>query len=42
MKELNIGSRHITISTVGVVPRILQLADEQLQVCRAYVRIHVT
>ena len=31
--ELGIGARHITISTVGLVPRIRQLADEPLQVC---------
>lgn len=30
--ELGIGSRHITISTVGIVPRIRQLAEENLQV----------
>jgi 23S rRNA (adenine2503-C2)-methyltransferase len=29
---LNIGARHMTISTVGVVPRILRLAEEPLQV----------
>ena len=30
--DLGIGSRHITISTVGIVPRIKQLAEENLQV----------
>lgn len=30
--ELGIGSRHITISTVGVAPRIRMLADEGFQV----------
>jgi 23S rRNA (adenine2503-C2)-methyltransferase len=29
---LNIGARHITVSTVGLVPQILQLADEELQI----------
>jgi len=30
--EIGIGARHITISTVGLVPRILRLAKEGLQV----------
>ena len=30
--ELGIGARHITISTVGLTPRIRKLADEDLQV----------
>jgi len=30
--EVGIGARHITISTVGLVPRILRLKDEGLQV----------
>lgn len=30
--ELGIGARHITISTVGLAPRIRKLADEPLQV----------
>ena len=30
--ELGIGARHITISTVGLAPRIRKLADEDLQV----------
>lgn len=30
--ELGIGWRHITISTVGIVPRIRQLAEEKMQV----------
>lgn len=30
--ELGIGARHITISTVGIAPRIRKLADEDLQV----------
>ncbi|MFI5273942.1 MAG: 23S rRNA (adenine(2503)-C(2))-methyltransferase RlmN [Ktedonobacterales bacterium] len=29
---LNIGARHMTVSTVGIVPGILRLADEPLQV----------
>ncbi|HIF71209.1 MAG TPA: 23S rRNA (adenine(2503)-C(2))-methyltransferase RlmN [Dehalococcoidia bacterium] len=29
---LNIGARHITVSTVGLIPQILQLADEELQI----------
>ncbi|MBC8100343.1 MAG: 23S rRNA (adenine(2503)-C(2))-methyltransferase RlmN, partial [Armatimonadetes bacterium] len=32
MSELGIGARHITISTVGLVPQIRQFADEGLQV----------
>jgi len=31
-KEFGIGARHITISTVGLVPRILKLAEENLQI----------
>ena len=31
-KGINIGARHITISTVGVVPKIRELAQEGLQV----------
>ena len=33
--DLGIGARHITVSTVGLVPRIRQLADEGLQVTLA-------
>ena len=29
---LNIGARHITLSTVGLIPQILQLAEEELQI----------
>jgi 23S rRNA (adenine2503-C2)-methyltransferase len=29
---LNIGARHITVSTVGLIPQILQLAEEDLQI----------
>lgn len=32
MDELGIGARHITVSTVGLVPQIRQFADEGLQV----------
>ncbi|HMV69697.1 MAG TPA: 23S rRNA (adenine(2503)-C(2))-methyltransferase RlmN [Myxococcota bacterium] len=35
MSDLGIGARHITLSTVGLVPRIRQLADEGLQVTLA-------
>ncbi|EON73237.1 23S rRNA (adenine(2503)-C(2))-methyltransferase RlmN [Lysinibacillus sphaericus] len=31
-KSLNIGARHITVSTSGIVPKIYQFADEQLQI----------
>jgi len=34
-KDLGIGARHITVSTVGLVPRIRQLAEEGLQVTLA-------
>ena len=33
--DLGIGARHITVSTVGLVPKIRQLADEGLQVTLA-------
>ena len=39
--ELGIGARHITISTVGLTPRIRKLADEGLQVGLA-VSLHQT
>lgn len=29
---LNIGARHITVSTSGIVPKIYEFADEQLQI----------
>jgi 23S rRNA (adenine2503-C2)-methyltransferase len=35
MSDLGIGARHITISTVGLVPQIRQFADEGLQVTLA-------
>lgn len=31
--RLGIGVRHITISTVGIIPKIKQLADDLPQVC---------
>ncbi|WP_409305373.1 23S rRNA (adenine(2503)-C(2))-methyltransferase RlmN [Peribacillus sp. SCS-155] len=31
-KGLNIGSRHITVSTSGIIPKIYKFADEQLQI----------
>ena len=34
-RELGVGARHITISTVGLVPKIRQLADEGIQVTLA-------
>ncbi len=38
-KGLNIGSRHISLSTCGVVPKIYKLADEELQ-CTLSVSLH--
>ena len=34
-KGLNIGQRHITLSTCGLVPKIYELADKQLQITLA-------
>jgi 23S rRNA (adenine2503-C2)-methyltransferase len=34
-RELGIGARHITVSTVGLVPKIRQLVDEGIQVTLA-------
>ncbi len=34
-RELGVGARHITISTVGLVPKIRQLVDEGIQVTLA-------
>lgn len=31
-KGLNIGARHITVSTSGIIPKIYQFADENLQI----------
>ncbi|MEQ1503487.1 MAG: 23S rRNA (adenine(2503)-C(2))-methyltransferase RlmN [Myxococcota bacterium] len=39
MSDLGIGARHITVSTVGVVPRILDFAKEGLQV-RLAISLH--
>jgi 23S rRNA (adenine2503-C2)-methyltransferase len=39
MNDLGIGARHITVSTVGLVPRIRQFADEGLQV-RLAISLH--
>ena len=39
--ELGIGARHITISTVGLTPRIRKLADEDIQVGLA-ISLHQT
>ncbi|MGE5677535.1 MAG: 23S rRNA (adenine(2503)-C(2))-methyltransferase RlmN [Pseudomonadota bacterium] len=38
-KGLNIGQRHITLSTSGVVPRIYDFADENLQ-CTLAISLH--
>ncbi len=38
-KGLNIGARHISISTSGIVPKIYKLADEQLQ-CTLSISLH--
>ena len=40
-KGLSIGARHISISTSGVVPRIYDLADEQIQ-CTLSISLHCT
>lgn len=37
--DLGIGARHITVSTVGIVPKIYQFADEGLQV-RLAISLH--
>ncbi len=39
MDDLGIGARHITVSTVGLVPQIRQFADEGLQV-RLAISLH--
>nr|WP_150959708.1 23S rRNA (adenine(2503)-C(2))-methyltransferase RlmN [Aneurinibacillus sp. XH2] len=38
-KGLNIGQRHITVSTSGIVPHIYRFADEETQICLA-ISIH--
>lgn len=40
-KALNIGARHISISTSGIVPRIYDLANENLQ-CTLSISLHAT
>ncbi len=40
-KGLNIGARHISISTSGLVPKIYQLADENLQ-CTLSISLHAS
>lgn len=40
-KGLNIGQRHITISTSGLVPKIKEFADEQLQ-CNLAISLHAS
>ena len=40
-KGLNIGARHISISTSGLVPRIYKLADENIQ-CTLSISLHAT
>ena len=40
-KGLNIGARHISISTSGVVPKIYQLADQKMQ-CTLSISLHAT
>lgn len=40
-KGLNIGARHISISTSGLVPKINQLAEEDLQ-CTLSISLHAT
>lgn len=38
-KGLNIGARHISISTSGIVPKIYELADKQMQ-CTLSISLH--
>ena len=40
-KGLNIGPRHISVSTSGLVPKIYQLADENIQ-CTLSISLHAT
>ncbi len=40
-KGLNIGGRHISISTCGIVPKIYDLANEKLQ-CTLSISLHAT
>ncbi len=38
-KGMNVGMRHITISTSGIVPKILELAESQMQ-CTLAISLH--
>ena len=40
-KGLNIGARHISVSTSGLVPGIYRLADENIQ-CTLSISLHAT
>jgi len=40
-KGINIGARHISISTSGLVPKIYKLADENMQ-CTLSISLHAT
>ena len=40
-KGINIGARHISISTSGLVPKIYELADRQMQ-CTLSISLHAT
>ena len=40
-KGLNIGARHISVSTSGIVPKIYQLAEENIQ-CTLSISLHAT
>ena len=40
-KGFNIGARHISVSTSGLVPKIYQLADENIQ-CTLSISLHAT
>lgn len=40
-KGLNIGARHISISTSGIIPKIYELANEDLQ-CTLSISLHAT
>jgi len=39
-KGLNIGARHISISTCGLVPKIIKLADENTLQCNLCISLH--
>lgn len=40
-KGINIGARHISISTSGIIPRIYKLAEENIQ-CTLSISLHAT